>query len=301
MRGIDKHHENVQRVMKLHCEYVVSNIKKEREEEQRNIYYNIKALMNGRRHTTINEEEFRDYRWITEFIAADVEQLRWMAENYMPEMQYPTFRAMYESNFIRAGEKEYSPVKMVDILGIKVCPYCDRNYIDNVCRELDGKKLRGNQLDHFFPKGKFPMLAMCFYNLIPVCASCNLHKHERQFSMNPYEEEMEEQTFFDIKMNGKLDENELEVNLLYTSEIRQNIEILALKEIYKGHVDIAYEIVTKSIYYNRTKKMELCRNYPQLFKSIEEVDRILYGMDFMNLNQRPLQKFYKDILKVYKE
>ena len=29
------------------------------------------------------------------------------------------------------------------------------------------------QIDHFFPKRKYPFLALCYYNLIPSCDICN--------------------------------------------------------------------------------------------------------------------------------
>ncbi|MFX8327742.1 hypothetical protein ABTL71_18955, partial [Acinetobacter baumannii] len=49
------------------------------------------------------------------------------------------------------------------------CPYCNRSYIYYISRRKEIKP----QIDHFFPKSKYPFLAMSFYNLIPSCQTCN--------------------------------------------------------------------------------------------------------------------------------
>jgi len=48
---------------------------------------------------------------------------------------------------------------------INVCPYCD----------IDTTTNKGNnQVEHFWPKSKYPFLAMNAYNLISSCVSCNM-------------------------------------------------------------------------------------------------------------------------------
>lgn len=51
---------------------------------------------------------------------------------------------------------------------LKVCPYCNISYTYS-----RGKAVTA-QLDHFFPKSEYPILALCFYNLIhPVRPAIN--------------------------------------------------------------------------------------------------------------------------------
>lgn len=303
MRYIDKTKSEIQKAANLHVE----NVKKwiDRKEEKEQIYRCLRILYEDKEDISYTEDETVLHKWLEEFLLADLEKLRKMAAAYRPEMKRPFFKDMYKNTFRdgnKASKEKYCAAKMVSMLDIRVCPYCDRNFINNVRRKKDGKVLRGNQLDHFFPQNRYPMLAMCFYNLIPVCAGCNLRKHEKEFSMNPYESGIEEQTFFDVDVkqkNSKIYEQDVEVKLMYTSAIRKNIEILALEEEYAQCKDIACEIVTKAIFYDETKKRELCRNYPELFSTLADVDRILYGMDFENTGRRPFQKFYKDLLKIY--
>ena len=49
--------------------------------------------------------------------------------------------------------------KIIHKYGIRCCPYCNENYIFN--REMEaGKSYAVAQLDHFFPKDKFPIFAV---------------------------------------------------------------------------------------------------------------------------------------------
>lgn len=54
---------------------------------------------------------------------------------------------------------------------LKYCPYCNA---DSVYAFQKGDKTKvASALDHFFPKSKYPFLALSLYNLIPVCSRCN--------------------------------------------------------------------------------------------------------------------------------
>lgn len=54
---------------------------------------------------------------------------------------------------------------------LRVCPYCGMEII----KPTDRTK---KQIDHFFPKSKFPFLALSYYNLIPSCETCNELQHK---------------------------------------------------------------------------------------------------------------------------
>ena len=41
-------------------------------------------------------------------------------------------------------------------------------------------------LDHFFDKKEYPVMAVSFYNLVPVCHSCNHVKGTRKISYSPH-------------------------------------------------------------------------------------------------------------------
>lgn len=86
-----------------------------------------------------------------------------VCEDFHTIMKYIFVDRMYEGLFDK-GE-------FVDNRDLKICPYCGATSI-NVCYKKDGTPIHP-PIDHFLPKSKYPFLAMNFFNLIPVCPSCN--------------------------------------------------------------------------------------------------------------------------------
>lgn len=75
-------------------------------------------------------------------------------------------------------------------LKIKVCPYCNRNYVLPIYSE-EGK-MRAD-LDHFFAKNVYPYLSISIYNLVPSCKYCNSSlKGKKEFTyegnFHPFDE-----------------------------------------------------------------------------------------------------------------
>lgn len=88
---------------------------------------------------------------------------------YDKESTPPTFDKM---DFIRKTQ-------------IRVCPYCGLTIIKPSNRTK-------HQIDHFFPKGKYPFLALSYYNLIPSCDKCNESPNKGQ--NDPIEQEAKGKT-----------------------------------------------------------------------------------------------------------
>ena len=87
--------------------------------------------------------------------------------------------------FSRANDKEL-PYWLMKELDQKICPYCNMGYLNVI---------RGNErsyraaFDHYFPKSKYPYLAISLFNLIPACDTCNSNKGEIDKELvYPYEE-----------------------------------------------------------------------------------------------------------------
>ncbi|MEH7419382.1 HNH endonuclease signature motif containing protein [Neobacillus drentensis] len=126
---------------------------------------------------------------LKEAIMASVPLMEKMIEAYDGTTATTHLKDMYKERFSLSGRslgnKKYTAARLVENLGIKVCPYCNRNYINNVPTQKKVK--RTSELDHFFSKDKYPFLAMSFFNLVPVCPSCNLLKHKFDVSASPYD------------------------------------------------------------------------------------------------------------------
>lgn len=76
-------------------------------------------------------------------------------------------KILIKSFFLRGYEK-FQNKDFLNNLGIDTCIYCNRNYT----LYFGGNYSRA-ELDHWFPKSEFPILALSLYNLIPSCHSCN--------------------------------------------------------------------------------------------------------------------------------
>lgn len=76
----------------------------------------------------------------------------------------------YQKEFgkVMAAEKNKRKlnVRLVQASGIRICPYCNRDYINS-----RGKKIAGAELDHFYSRKDYPVFALSLYNL------CNLTEY----------------------------------------------------------------------------------------------------------------------------
>ncbi len=66
---------------------------------------------------------------------------------------------------IHFGRKDFCKILLNH--KISICPYC--NLEDNYL----GSSIEKVQFDHYYPKSRYPFLAVCLSNLIPSCKVCN--------------------------------------------------------------------------------------------------------------------------------
>lgn len=68
---------------------------------------------------------------------------------------------------------------------IRVCPYCNADLIYAIDIEVDKSGGHGpakkSAFDHFYPRSRYPFLALSIYNLIPSCYRCNSQYKNDQF------------------------------------------------------------------------------------------------------------------------
>lgn len=222
--------------------------------------------------------------------------------------------------------ERWGAYKLVEDLNVKVCPYCNRQYI-TVYRSDEGKT-RGT-LDHFFDKATYPYLAISFFNLIPSCSVCNSSlKGSKKFNyrdnLHPYESGFEDHIKFSIHFMGKRNQQtkvkeydisdllnnsnkfriKLKVNKLSNPDnhfIRKafnNSSIFKINALYNFHKDIVNELVLKALAYNEESINNLYKEFEgQLFASREDVLRMVIGnyITENELEARVCAKLIKDI------
>lgn len=199
---------------------------------------------------------------------------------------------LYESMYPAA--KDY----LLKVLDVKVCPYCDRNYvysagIFNTC-----------ELDHFFPKKKYPILATSFYNLIPVCGYCNGKKLDNEFSFYPHKPKNNGETirfsYVPKKSDFLSNESSIDIQLdVIDPKIEKQIEILGLRDLYKKHNDIAFDIIRKSVIYSESYMETLYNEFKNMFSDRQELKELIFGYaeNPDRFGDKPLHKLAYDIRK----
>ena len=141
-------------------------------------------------------------------------ELQYIANNLYKQMTSETKRFLFES------------------LGVRVCPYCNRNYIF-----LDERN-KACEFDHFYPQSQYPLLAASFYNLIPSCSVCNIWKGANQISFYPHKEYLPEDMphfGYRIKASDYLENDESIDILIEANGFEEDIQILKLRKLYNSH------------------------------------------------------------------
>lgn len=226
------------------------------------------------------------------------------------------FKNMYTE--FRSANNGWCGAELINNLGIKVCPYCNRTYIDLYRINANGKIKSNAQIDHFYSKDKYPYLALSLYNLIPSCSSCNHSKgNDQREVVYPYTEQFgnevkfttefesdDETNKYDLSyLYGKSDNFRILLNIKEESAIKNSIDasnkIFKLEEIYNCYKQQVKDLLLKNVIYDTTTINELYNNYSYLFESKEDLIKIIFGtyVEQDDLGKAPLAKLYRDILE----
>lgn len=190
---------------------------------------------------------------------------------------------------------------LAQILDIPTCPYCNRMYTKTVRGRASNSIIRPT-FDHWFPKSKFPILQLSFYNLIPSCNVCNsslkmyktffVHKH-----FHPYMDK-EQEEYFNLRFTYKLEGyNKPTFKIEGSRTGERHRRVFKLEEIYKAHDD-ELEDLLKIRYAYSDEYIKTLHTLVGGKLTKEEVYRLAFGVHFDedNHDRRPLSKMKKDIL-----
>lgn len=209
----------------------------------------------------------------------------------------------------------WSAYDLVLDLGLKTCPYCNRQYVAPMYSEKG--KMRAD-LDHFFPKFKYPYFSMSIFNLVPACKFCNSSlKGKIDFNynknINPYEYGFENLLKFSYKpmdydsYTGKkgieifLDEIPF-ADIQLIKKAKNNASTFGIDSLYNYHRDEVYELIKKRIIYNESYIKMLKKQYRELFgvnSSEMEIIQFVIGnyLEEKNLSKKVLAKLTRDIVE----
>lgn len=197
--------------------------------------------------------------------------------------------------------------KVFQKIGIKTCVYCNGQSTITIGEDKISARY---QLDHYYPKSKYPYLSIAIFNLYPVCASCNLAKSDEECEgyFELYKEQTEPSPFkFELNKASKAlflttrDCKYLEIKFdnIEIEEDDDFDDVFRINKIYNEHQDIAEEIILKRLAYNeeyRKTLNKLCKKH-KITKPM--IKRFILGnyTEEREIHKRPFAKFMQDIGK----
>lgn len=210
----------------------------------------------------------------------------------------------YDEYFSK-NDTDNGAYKLAKKLKVDICPFCNRQYTFTV-----GKRSKGTRhaFDHFYPQKLYPFLALSFYNLIPICSTCNSLKSSTDVydkpMVHPYLESFGPKIFTtQIKKVEDIigtEHKDLKIEFISSrpKHVDHSIKKLKLDLLYAEHTDYAHEIIQKAYMYSDSRVQELYESFPALFSSEADIKRMVFGnyTQDTELDKRPLAKLTRDLL-----
>jgi hypothetical protein len=204
----------------------------------------------------------------------------------------------------KAPIEEYSLYKLAQNLNRRSCTYCNRTYTTTMTTSKKGKLMRP-QFDHWYPKWKYPLLALSFFNLIPSCSTCNSSSKGRdeldlQKNIHPYIESDQENEFSFSYINSKVNKYHVYVRAHNTNKkALKTIKALNIDTMYNAHIPELEDLIKIKKAYTENYIDKLNKFFPKSSLTNEDIYRLAFGteINFKDFHKRPLSKFKNDILK----
>lgn len=185
--------------------------------------------------------------------------------------------------------------KFITALGIKVCPYCNRQYISSYEDGIDGSKTTADA-DHYYPKAQYPILQMNIFNLVPSCNVCNSKTKgtSDKRHLYPYVDPSDSLNFeIPLEVGEKV--SEILIDSKHNKKADTSIEVFKLDKIYQSHLEEVAEVKRNMINY-----FEYGENSYEALKGLDVPFNIFSSwFSFMGKDalKEPLIKLKQDIYK----
>jgi len=267
------------------------------------------------------KEIFKNYT-LKELITVEPERIQNILNSLSEQEKIKSIEFIFNYTDL---QKDYITPFFQEYINNQICFYCNKEFITSFAKN-EKDYCSTFQLDHFYDKGKYPYLALSFYNLIPSCATCNSGKVKGTKDCFKYDKLIREKSFdnetclspnhknfnFENKVKFKLflsdkcknldikNKESIEIPLKenYSNEYDKYIEVFKLNERYKAHKDIVYEMITKAELYpeSRLKELQDLTGIP-----FQQIKKDIFNLsDEKDLSKKPFSKLIKDIAEELK-
>ena len=238
---------------------------------------------------------------------------RWAFLDYLIKNGYENLRDKQPGDEGSKWRQMKVSAWLVSLLGLRSCPYCNRNYIGTT-----GKKNLGYQLDHYINKSMYPFFCMSLFNLIPSCGVCNGGKSavDEVDIYSPFEEEPDYDHDLDFAYIPPLFAEDGHGYVRISTDIDNphyerydaTIKALGLNECYKFNKEEADDFIRKMIYYPQSMIRELGQTISGdsgnsvLAEQFVEVEMFGEGMvESDEYRKYPLSMMYRHLYRKYRK
>lgn len=208
-------------------------------------------------------------------------------------------------NFCEKKVRLYCAYDLAEKLDIPTCIYCNRIYTKTVVKR-DKKKVIRPTFDHWFPKSKYPLLSLSFFNLIPSCNVCNSGvKGSTPFELSthfhPYYKSPDKEFKYTFSYDHK-DYDKFSFKIITDDKdgfSKRSVKAFELEDIFKAHEDEIEDLrKIKDAYSEDYIEMLENKILGGITLDRDEVYRLAFGVHFQEakFDRRPLSKMKKDIL-----
>lgn len=212
----------------------------------------------------------------------------------------------YKGFFLKLEPSDdYSAYHLAKNIGVRTCVHCNRVFALTHNTKFKEKLMRP-QLDHWFPKSKYPLLALSFYNLVPSCGTCNgsvkgNDDMDLDIYIHPYVKQPKDDDFnFNYFYKNSIAEYEVLIEKTGKgTKHKDTLEFLKINEMYDAHQYELDDLVKLSQAYSTEYLSKLKSSFPEANLTEDEVYRLAFGTELneKNFHKRPMSKFKYDILK----
>ncbi len=168
------------------------------------------------------------------------------------------FTKIYIENMYNELRKNNISDEYVKELDVLMCPYCN---INDISISDENYKFQSKyQLDHFFDKSTYPLLALSIYKLIPVCQKCNHIKLKKSMNTNPYLAECD-----DLEFSYNNYESSDKIVLIHKNDkIKEDIVDLQLTQRYNTQ----YSLIKKET----EDLFDMCIKYSESYEKLNNIE-----------------------------
>jgi hypothetical protein len=214
--------------------------------------------------------------------------------NYTFISMYINYLSYQEINQDNKNFRTSYAEKLIEYSDMKICPYCNRSYINII---KDENRTMIPDLDHFYPKSKYPFLSVVLLNLVPSCLSCNervkgsidfysqaIYPPNKLFDIIEFDFDMYLNKIY-IKNYKRLDE-----------KYKLLVDTFLIQEIYATHTEVLKSLTNKYLKYKKSKLKDIA-SYTYGLSENEMKKIVFYEYEFLNKKTELLYKLKKDLYK----